>query len=294
MFDDLIKTVKAQLYDRVTSPLFSCFFISWIGWNYKFIFVLFSGMKVDEKFKYIGLYIYPDNYEIALHGLLYPLLTTLFVIYLYPYPARYTYAFYRKRQVELKEIQQKIDDDTPLTKEEAKKIRKDAFTMNIEFEKEIEKLREENISLRSLLKENNLQREPNQMPPSNRNLPEQEYSEGSENKKYIPFYDKEDKEANNKKLLVTGQDFVKKSIEDFIQQENIFNGHSFMVMLNGDDLIINLLSKSDGKGKQFKYKITIPSGRGGHYEHVRIKSDFKEDFLDFIKKNGGSENLENV
>lgn len=135
MFDDLIKTVKSQLYDRVTSPLFSCFFISWVGWNYKFILVLLSGIKIEEKFKYIDLNIYTSAYDIALHGIFYPLLTALFVIYIYPYPAKYTYSFYRRRQVELKEIQQQIDDDTPLTKEEAKKIRSDAFILNIEFEK---------------------------------------------------------------------------------------------------------------------------------------------------------------
>ncbi|AEX51143.1 hypothetical protein [Rahnella aquatilis] len=293
MFDDLIKTVKSQLYDRVTSPLFSCFFISWVGWNYKFILVLLSGIKIEEKFKYIDLNIYTSAYDIALHGIFYPLLTALFVIYIYPYPAKYTYSFYRRRQVELKEIQQQIDDDTPLTKEEAKKIRSDAFILNIEFEKEIEKLRDENISLRALLKQKGT---PEASEAVNEDVKKTEGSsrnDEEDDRRYIPIFDKNDKDSQAKKLLVTGQDFVKQSMENFISQEEIFNGHSFMVNLKEDELIITLLSRNNGRGKSFKYKITIPDGRGNNYEYARISSNFKEDFLDFINKYGEKINLEN-
>lgn len=294
MFDDLIKTVKSQLYDRVTSPLFSCFFISWLGWNYKFVFVLFSGLKISEKFQYIDTILYPNYYNIFLHGIVYPLLTTLFIIYIYPYPARYTYRFYRRRQVELKEIQQAIDDDTPLTKEEAKKIRKDAFVMNMEFESEIEKLREENIALRGMIKsgfkqENTMEK--NSDESSIRDLPDAsqkellnkryEESEG----KYIPIFNANNKEKGNTRLLITGEELVKASIEKIITEGNEFNGHSFMVNLKGNDLIINLISKNGGKGKVFKYRITIPSdGRVG-YENLRIQNAFREDFQEFLNKN---------
>lgn len=293
MFDDLIKTVKSQLYDRVTSPLFSCFFISWVGWNYKFILVLLSGLKVEEKFKYIDLNIYNSTYVIALHGILYPFLTALFVIYVYPYPARYTYAFYRRRQVELKAIQQQIDDDTPLTKEEAKKIRSDAFILNIEFEKEIEKLRDENISLRALLKEKVTPEATEKVNEEIKKTEESSRNDEEDDRRYIPIFDKNEEDSQAKKLLITGQEFVKQSMENYIKQDSIFNGHSFMVNLKDDDLTIHLLSRNDGKGKTFKYKIALREGRGNNFEYNRIKFIFKEEFLDFINKYGEKIKSEN-
>lgn len=58
MLDDVIKTVKAQLYDRVTSPLSGAFIIAWCGWNWKFIVLLISDMPVIQKFSYAETTLY--------------------------------------------------------------------------------------------------------------------------------------------------------------------------------------------------------------------------------------------
>jgi hypothetical protein len=123
MLSDLAKTVKAQLYERVSSPLLGAFAISWVAWNYRFIFVLISSMPVAERFAYIDSNIFDSYQNIFLHGTLYPLLTTLSLIFIYPVPAKFVYEYWRKRQRELKEIQQRIDDETPLTREEARELR---------------------------------------------------------------------------------------------------------------------------------------------------------------------------
>lgn len=153
MLSDLAKTVKAQLYERVSSPLLGAFAISWTAWNYRFVLVLVSSMPVAEKFAYIDSNIFDSYKNIFLHGTLYPLLTTLSLIFIYPVPAKFVYEYWRKRQRELKEIQQRIDDETPLTREEARELRHETLNARLEFEQELERRSVEITRLKETIKE---------------------------------------------------------------------------------------------------------------------------------------------
>lgn len=153
MLDDLAKTVKAQLYERASSPLLGAFAISWVAWNYRFVLVLISSMPAAEKFTYIDTNIFSSYQAIFLHGTLYPLLTTLSLIFIYPIPARFVYEYWRTRQRELKEIQQRIDDETPLTREEARELRHETLNARLEFEQELERRSAEITRLKETIKE---------------------------------------------------------------------------------------------------------------------------------------------
>lgn len=139
MWDDLIKTIKAQLYERAISPLSGVFVFSWCLWNYRFLAVLFSSLPITEKFGFIESHIFSDWSVYVMRGFLYPLFTTILIIFLYPYPAKYVYEFWRKRQKELKEIRQKIEDETPLTIEESRQIRKQVYALIEEHDKTIQR-----------------------------------------------------------------------------------------------------------------------------------------------------------
>jgi hypothetical protein len=159
MIDDLSKTIKAQLYERINSPLLGSFVLSWATWNYKFIIVLFSAMSVEKTFAYIDQTLYPTWLYASGMLLIGPAITAALIIFVYPYPAKFVYEYARKRQKELKEIQQRIDDETPLTKEEAREIRHAASKQAIELEtrlqqkeQEVARLRLENEQLSSVIK----------------------------------------------------------------------------------------------------------------------------------------------
>lgn len=153
MLDDLAKTVKAQLYERVSSPLLGAFGISWIAWNYRFVLVLVSSMPAADKFTYIDSKIFDSYQNIFLHGTLYPLITTLSLIFIYPIPAKFVYEYWRKRQRELKEIKQRIDDETPLTREEARELRHETLKATLEFEQELGRRSDEITRLKETIKE---------------------------------------------------------------------------------------------------------------------------------------------
>tara|TARA_A200000113_G_scaffold63689_1_gene54765 strand:+ start:382 stop:1149 length:768 start_codon:yes stop_codon:yes gene_type:complete len=137
--DDIVNSVKAELYDRSVSPLMGSFIISWLLWNYKFVLLIFSNIAIDEKFSQIDkLYTNYDT-EGIWFWLLLPLITTLIHIYLYPIPAKYVFKHARNKQRELKEIKTQIEDETPLTKEEARDIKRQLALLQIEHEKELER-----------------------------------------------------------------------------------------------------------------------------------------------------------
>lgn len=124
MVEDAIKSIKAILYERATSPLLGAFFASWLVSNYKLVLVLFSSMEVTRKFTFIENELYPTIFCSVWHLLVLPATGAIFLIFVYPFPAKYVYEFWRKQQKQLKEIKQRIEDETPLTIEESRELRK--------------------------------------------------------------------------------------------------------------------------------------------------------------------------
>jgi len=135
--EDIIKSIKATLYDRAVSPLFGSFLMSWLAWNHRMLVVLLSGMSVTEKFNYVDYVLYVDRIKCVEYLIAGPVVTAVLILFVYPFPAKWTYSFWRRRQKELKEIRQKIEDETPLTIEESRKIRRQVVDIQAEYEKQI-------------------------------------------------------------------------------------------------------------------------------------------------------------
>lgn len=136
--DDLVKSFKAVLYDRVTSPLLSSFLFAWAAWNHRlFVVLISSDLKIKDKFEYVDTVLYPTLYEKTFPGFVWPLLSALVLIFVYPWPARKVYEYARKEQQRLKVIQQKIEDETPLTQEEARELRASVRKAAAEFDKQL-------------------------------------------------------------------------------------------------------------------------------------------------------------
>ncbi|MEW8092543.1 MAG: hypothetical protein AB2777_17575 [Candidatus Thiodiazotropha endolucinida] len=160
MINEVIKSVKSSLYERVSSPLFGAFLISWIAWNYKFVVILFSKMTAHEKFDYIETFIYCGPVATITQGFLFPFITAVVFILVYPYPSRWLYGYWNNQQKILKEIKQKIEDETPLTIEESRTIRREMLQLESVFDNEIrrkdselEKLKTENQYLNNELED---------------------------------------------------------------------------------------------------------------------------------------------
>ncbi len=136
MWDEIVKSVKANLYERATSPLLGTYTVAWGLWNFRFLLVLFSDAPYEQKLDYIQANFFP-NYWSSLHLFWPPLIATLLFIFVYPYPSRYVYQFWRMQQKIMKEIRQKIEDETPLTQEEARQLRSELRNLELARDNEI-------------------------------------------------------------------------------------------------------------------------------------------------------------
>lgn len=124
MLEDIKKNLATQLTERMASPLSGSFVISWALWNYEFLVILFSKNTATSTFALIDKLAFPTTWATLSNGILFPLLTALAYIFIYPYPSKFIYKFTRERQREISIIRQQIEDETPLTTAESRELRR--------------------------------------------------------------------------------------------------------------------------------------------------------------------------
>lgn len=120
--DDLLESIKRHIQDRISSPLGGACVVSLVLWNFKLFVVLFSSIEPAAKLDYIETTLYPDTYHIWVQGVLFPVLSALAYIFIYPYPSIVVYSFTLDMQKKLRLLKQKKYDETPLTLEESRKL----------------------------------------------------------------------------------------------------------------------------------------------------------------------------
>jgi len=148
VFEQIFGSIKSQIDERLSNPLAGSFLLSWCLWNYKFFAILFSSENITKTFELIDSIVFPDIQSVLLKGLLYPAITSAAYIFLYPYPAKYVYEFSRNRQREIAEIKRRIEEETPLTLEESRRIKSELARIESEHtdqldrkDREIERLK---------------------------------------------------------------------------------------------------------------------------------------------------------
>lgn len=133
-WDSLGKTINTFVEERLLSPLLGTFVISWCAWNYRFMVILLSEESVATTFRMIETYAFPDLASIFLRGMLFPLLTTLAYVYIYPWPARVIFEAWRKTQLDIATIRRKYDEETPVSHAEARELRAARYAAEEELE----------------------------------------------------------------------------------------------------------------------------------------------------------------
>lgn len=161
--DDILKSMKAFLYDRSTSPLFGAFLLAWSAWNYRIIGILLSNEGFDKKFAGIDrLYKTIDisilQYQIHIpgqivHGFLIPSIATFAYIYLYPTIAKPVYQHSLKKQKELRSIKQEEENNRLLSEEDSRALYNTLSEQQTEFYAKEELYRKQISSLTQSLKE---------------------------------------------------------------------------------------------------------------------------------------------
>lgn len=144
--NEFIESLGNTIKDRILSPLAGSFMISWVLWNYKVIFVLFSDVKPWVKFGYISDQIWDDPLKTVLLVVVAPLLSSAFYIYVYPPIARYVLEYVGNDNKKTLLLKQKINDEKPASQEDFKKYKES-------HDRQLAKLEQQNKQLSNLVAE---------------------------------------------------------------------------------------------------------------------------------------------
>lgn len=148
---DILKSIRAVLYERLSSPLISSFVIAWIVWNFKLLLVITASIPIAEKFKLIDYGLYSGLLERTALLLVGPLITSTAYVFGYPYIEKHVFKFWRERQKELKEIQQKIENETPVSLEQWRQLKQELIDLQTRYDTDIERKDEQIKQLRRQL-----------------------------------------------------------------------------------------------------------------------------------------------
>lgn len=121
--EDFIKTLRAQLYERVSSPLLGAFLVSWCIWNWRVFLIWVGGAELSAKLALVDEY-FSGWQKWGIRGFVVPAATTAFYIYVYPWIALPVYRFVQRRQADLQRVRQEFEDEKPLPQKEARELRR--------------------------------------------------------------------------------------------------------------------------------------------------------------------------
>jgi len=151
---DIFQAIKLGITERITSPLLGTYLISWLVWNYRLLFVLFSDLPVAVKFTYIDSVLYP-SIPSCISSFTWPAIATIFLIYGYPFLARYVYEHRLNVNRDLMARRQRVEDETPMTLEQGRNLRIAFRERENQFNVRIGELEQENVDMRAELRSKN-------------------------------------------------------------------------------------------------------------------------------------------
>lgn len=119
---DALKDIWASLVngvrERTTNPLSFAFLLSWAAWNFKFFVILFGDGTSSARLAALDQ-LYPNITGTYLSALLYPLVSSLFYVFIYPFFSEKAIAFYRKKQVAIANTVKTLEGERLLTPKES-------------------------------------------------------------------------------------------------------------------------------------------------------------------------------
>ncbi|EML0316021.1 hypothetical protein V9658_003364 [Vibrio parahaemolyticus] len=129
MFQELSKSVKANLYERVSSPLIGSIAISWIAFNWKgVLYMLLSDAKIEEKIEYFS-----SNYSNVDTNFIYPLVAGGLISVIYPITAFIPFWIWEKIQHAQKQLKQTLSMNQLLSVEQSMQLRNELVRKDIKI-----------------------------------------------------------------------------------------------------------------------------------------------------------------
>ena len=132
MIEDLEKSMKATLYDRLTSPLIGSYITAWCFCNYRVFLIIFSELTYQDKIAAIDK-LFCGWAWLWRYGA--PLGWAAFYILIYPVIAKFVFKRWQCYIKEKEDIKHKVRSEECLTIEQSQKLKQEIADKSIEFER---------------------------------------------------------------------------------------------------------------------------------------------------------------
>ena len=131
MIDEFKKSINNILYERVTSPFYGTFIISWLIWNWNIVYLT---LFVSEKSLKVSKLVYINSNLIDYCKMIwYPLVSSAFLILVLPFVANGAYFINLKFTDWKKKQKQSVENKQLLTKEESFALRQEILEQDKKF-----------------------------------------------------------------------------------------------------------------------------------------------------------------
>lgn len=165
MVSELKKSISYILYERITSPLYGTFIISWLAWNWKIPYVTLFVNENKLSVNRIDFIINSSlNWKILF---LYPALSTVFLITIMPFISTGAFWIALKFDNWRRTIKIEIENKQLLTLEQSIEIREEMRTQMERFAQQMENKDKENITLKSTIEALQERKKPKLHEPDN-------------------------------------------------------------------------------------------------------------------------------
>jgi hypothetical protein len=151
MITELRKSINSILYQRVTSPLFGTFCVSWLVWNWKIIYTTFfiGEDKIDKnKIDYIV-----ENFNDTSFLIWYPILSTIILLTIIPFVSNGAYWLSLKFEKWRVDNKNEIEKKQLLTLEQSIQLREQIIESERKFDSLLQNKNDEIKQLKGIIEE---------------------------------------------------------------------------------------------------------------------------------------------
>lgn len=151
MITELRKSINSILYQRVTSPLFGTFCVTWLVWNWKIVYTTFfiDEDKIDKnKIDYIV-----ENFNDTAFLIWYPILSTVILLTLIPFVSNGAYWLSLKFEKWRVDNKNEIEKKQLLTLEQSIQLRGQIIESERKFDSLLQNKNDEIKQLKGIVEE---------------------------------------------------------------------------------------------------------------------------------------------